>query len=218
MPVKGFKSAKSRLSPLLSEKQRGKLAAYLSEKTFALLKKLADLGKIEGFVVTSNDPGLRKLAGKYGGHFLLDDLSTEGESSLNQALSKAARWSGEKLEEGSLLILPADLLFLEVEDLTSLLDNLKSSPFGPLAVIAPDHLEKGTNALLLRPPDLLNYFYQFGPESFTSHTRLLGSMPDLKILVVQRPGFAFDLDQPEDFEALPGHIREEILEASSCRK
>jgi 2-phospho-L-lactate guanylyltransferase len=63
-------------------------------------------------------------------------------------------------------------------------------------VIAPCHHSTGTNALFLRPADLIPF--AFGPDSFAAHcasARAIGVEPT----VYRTQSLAFDLDTPADW-------------------
>jgi 2-phospho-L-lactate guanylyltransferase len=66
-------------------------------------------------------------------------------------------------------------------------------------VIAPDGARSGTNALLIRPPEVLPF--SFGVDSFDAH---LGAARTrgLDIRVCERSHLAFDLDSAEDLARL----------------
>ena len=69
----------------------------------------------------------------------------------------------------------------------------------PVVVIAPDRHEKGTNALLLSPANLIEY--DFGGDSFRRHcerARRAGA----RLEVVKLPSLGLDLDLPEDLELI----------------
>lgn len=70
---------------------------------------------------------------------------------------------------------------------------------GPRAfTIVPAHDERGSNAVLLSPPDLLPL--RFGEDSYLPHldaARCRGVAPTVKNL----PGFALDIDTPRDVRA-----------------
>jgi 2-phospho-L-lactate guanylyltransferase (CobY/MobA/RfbA family) len=67
----------------------------------------------------------------------------------------------------------------------------------PVVVIAPDRHERGTNALLLSPANLIEY--DFGENSFKRHcerARKAGA----RLEIVTLPSLGLDLDLPEDLE------------------
>jgi 2-phospho-L-lactate guanylyltransferase len=128
---------------------------------------------------------------------------------LNPALTQAAHFAGDRGATG-VLVLPADLPLLTAHDLETMLTYIAPhpqpfSPRGrgvggegqPRVVIAPCRRETGTNALLVRPTDLIPL--AFGPDSFAAHcaaARAAGVEP----VVYRSNTIALDLDTPEDWE------------------
>jgi 2-phospho-L-lactate guanylyltransferase len=114
---------------------------------------------------------------------------------LNPALEEGRRRALE-LGAPTLLVLPADLPLLDAGDVRAVLQETgeRSS-----AVISPDSMRSGTNALLLHPPDVLSF--AFGPDSFEAH---LGAARrrDLDVRICERPHLAFDLDTAGDLARL----------------
>src|ERR671933_71284 len=66
---------------------------------------------------------------------------------------------------------------------------------GSLAVISPDAAGRGTNALLLRPPDALPFL--FGANSFENHLDAARER-EVQVQVCERTRLAFDIDTAED--------------------
>ncbi|MDE3194365.1 MAG: hypothetical protein KGN00_11830, partial [Chloroflexota bacterium] len=91
-------------------------------------------------------------------------------------------------------LLPADLAALRADDVAALLEAAEEAD----VVIAPDRRARGTNALVLRPPDALEPL--FGPDSFAAH-REAASRAGLRVRVVERAGLALDLDEADDLRA-----------------
>lgn len=212
VPVKSLEGAKSRLSPVLSASQRYRLARELLKRTFRLLQLALEKKMIAGFVVVSSDREALALTEKYKGQALPEKEETGSNvSQLNPALGQAARWCRETQGARALLLIPTDLPLLEEADLRELLSYLKDDQNSTLAVIAPDRREEGTNALLLRPPELLDYSYYFGEKSFVYHLTALGGIPGVELKLCRRNGLAFDLDRPEDLEALPEALKHSLF-------
>ena len=66
-------------------------------------------------------------------------------------------------------------------------------------VLAPDRHGIGTNALYLRPPDLLPF--RFGADSFRLHAQAAEAR-GLQTRVYRGLGTAYDLDLPEDVDLI----------------
>jgi 2-phospho-L-lactate guanylyltransferase len=183
IPAKPYAEAKSRLSPVLTNAQRTTLSRWLLQRTLRMARAVA--GRV---VVVSRDRALLMHAKAAGAWGLL-----EMSPGLNPALTQAARFAQVRGASG-VLILPTDLPRLRAQDLKAILALGTASP---TAVITPCRHETGTNALLVRPPDLIQF--AFGPDSFAAHcaaARAAGVEP----AVYRADSIAFDLDTPQDWE------------------
>jgi len=213
VPVKRLTEAKLRLAPVLNTTQRRSLMLHLLKHTFNLLQLLLQQNAIVGFLVVSRDTTVLKLTQTYKGTALLEEVADKPpHERLNIALAQAARWCSEEADASALLLLPSDLPLLEIEDLRALLGFLQLYPAQPLGVIAPDRHQKGTNALLVSPPNLLDFNYHFGLESFAAHFTALCHETARQTFICERPGLAFDLDLPEDLALLSATVRTALLE------
>lgn len=181
VPVKDLREAKSRLSPILDSGCRAGLAIYMMGRVISTLLK----AEVEEVCVVSPDRIVLDEAGKRGATPLL-----QKSRGLNPALDEGREWA-IKRGASSLLVLPADLPLLDVEDVRALLEAA-----GEAAVVAsPDLARVGTNALLLRPPDAIPF--AFGLGSFGAHVRS-AKQNGLTLTVCEREHLAFDLDTGRD--------------------
>lgn len=189
IPVKALAFGKSRLSGALSPEHRVRLTEDVLRRLIHLLRGER---RIEGITVVSRDPQVRIWL--RGRRVRLLHESGEG---LNAALREAR----EQLPGvAALLVLPSDLAALSAQDVSAMLDAA-AAPDGRCVVIAPDRHGSGTNALLLRPPGLIDF--QFGPDSASLHAaaaRAAGVEP----VVYRSDSIALDLDSPEDYELYSG--------------
>lgn len=191
IPAKPHAEAKSRLAPVLTQSQREEFNRWLLQRTLRLARQV--VGPV---VVVSRDPAIVAQAETQGAWGL-----AETSAGLNPALTQAAGFARAHGATG-LLVLPTDLPCLTATDLESIL-ALGTTPStrgagAPALVIAPCRHGTGTNALLMRPPDLIPF--AFGPDSFAAHcaaARAAGVEP----LVYRADSIAFDLDTPEDWES-----------------
>jgi len=74
----------------------------------------------------------------------------------------------------------------------------------PVVVIAPDRKQEGTNALLVCPPDLIDFKY--GKGSFEKHShqaRQVGA----RLEICNLPSLELDLDEPEDLALMEAELR-----------
>ena len=188
VPVKPLRRGKSRLSGALSEEERTILNQELLEHT---LKTLTGLKELEQVLVVSRDPHALTIARHFGARTVLED----GQPKLNTALKRATVVAQVYATRG-VLVLPADLPLLNHEDVLTLIEKAAQPP---VVVIAPDRHEKGTNALLISPSNLIEY--DFGENSFQRHcerARKVGA----RLEIVKLPSLGLDLDLPEDLELI----------------
>jgi 2-phospho-L-lactate guanylyltransferase len=182
IPAKPHIEAKSRLGALLTTAQRIELSRWLLRRTVQLAHDV--VGRV---LVVSRDQAVLSEAEALGAWGLL-----ETSPGLNPALTQAAHFALDR-GAGGLLVLPTDLPWLTASDLESI---LVLGATRRALVIAPCRHGNGTNALLLRPPDVIPF--AFGPDSFVAHyaaARAAGVEP----LVYRAETIAFDLDTPEDW-------------------
>ena len=183
VPVKDLHSAKSRLSPALDPEERVDLTLHMLDHVLTTLEK-AGVGNV---CVVSPDRAVLEVARERGASPLFQE-----SRGLNPALEEARLWA---MRQGasSLLVLPADLPLLTASDVLALLEEKEV----PRVVISPDKSHTGTNALLLRPPDVLPF--AFGPDSFETHLRLARER-GIDVSVRELPNLALDLDTTGDLE------------------
>jgi 2-phospho-L-lactate guanylyltransferase len=181
-----LKRGKSRLAGILTEEERTQLNQDLLEKT---LKTLSELKELDQVLVVSRDTHALTIARNYGARTVQED----GQPHLNTALARATVVAQLHATRG-ILVLPADLPLLTPEDVLVLIDRAIQAP---VVVIAPDRHRKGTNALLMVPPGLIEY--DFGDGSFERHCER-ARQAGARLEIVELPSLALDLDLPEDLE------------------
>lgn len=188
VPMKPLHMAKQRLRPAVGDAARQHLAVAMLAH---VLHTVQDSGVADVAGVVGNDPGVLALAATHG--FL--PIADNPLAGYNTAVRRASSWAQARGAH-ALLILPSDLPLLTTTDLHALRDLLPASAG---IVIAPDVHETGTNALLLRPPDLISP--RFGPNSFQLHCLQalnLGLLP----IIYHSPTLAHDIDIPADLTYL----------------
>jgi len=201
VPVKPLRRGKSRLAGVLNEDERTELNHCLLVHT---LQVLAAVPEIEHTLVVSRDPQALALARDHGAR----TVQEHGLSKLNQALTRATVVAASHAVIG-VLVLPADLPLMTVEDVHALIECSKQAP---VMVIAPDRHGRGTNALLIRPTGRIHY--SFGNDSFEKHCALAGKA-GMRLEICERPNLALDVDLPEDLEMV--HETLEYLKAYDSR-
>jgi 2-phospho-L-lactate guanylyltransferase len=188
VPVKPLRHGKSRLAGTLTEDQRTELNRALLQHT---LETLSELKEVDGVLVVSRDPHALTVARSHGARTVQEN----GQSQLNTALKRATIVAQVYATRG-VLVLPADLPLISKEDI---LELIKRAAEPPVVVIAPDRHGKGTNALLISPPGLIEY--DFGENSFQRHCERAKNA-GARLEIVELPSLGLDLDIPEDFELI----------------
>ena len=182
IPVKRLDNAKSRLSSLLTDDERKQFCLKMLEDVLETVKSTKHPHET---VVVSNDPTVSKVAKNFDAAYL-----KERKTGLNKSVSEAVDWCVER-GAASVLVLPADIPLVTPNDLDRILMLGEKAS----VVISPSSSGKGTNALLLTPPNVSPTFY--GPHSFQRHTK---EAKKLKISCrrYRSPELALDIDTIED--------------------
>jgi len=184
VPVKPLGRGKSRLSNVLSAEDRLEMNRSMLEHTLQVLNSVPKVARV---LVISRDLAALALARDYNAR----TVQETGESDLNTALQRATLFARQYTLRG-VLILPADLPLLAKDDIETVLRN---EPGPPAVVVVPDRHRRGTNALLVVPPGLIEY--EFGENSYQKHctsARRKGA----HLVELEIPSLALDLDLPQD--------------------
>ena len=181
IPVRSFEGAKSRLGAVLDAEERHELVELLLQRTIAAA--LAARGVAEVLVV-SPDPDVLRVAESAGARPV-----EQRSRGLNPALHEAR----EAATGPRLLILPADIPAVDAAALERVL-AAGDATGRPSVVLVPDRHGRGTNALLLDPPDVIDP--AFGGDSRAGHAWLASSADAAYAEVHDVLGL--DVDTPED--------------------
>lgn len=159
IPVGSLEGAKSRLGAVLDAEERRDLAEAFTRRT--ILAALATPGIAETLVITPDD-AVRRLALDLGARPL-----RQRSSGLNDGLREAR---GEAIAAGAeaIIVLPMDLPDISAAAIGLVMSVLHERT-GPVVAIVADRHERGTNALLLSPPDVIDFC--FGGDSHDAHLR-----------------------------------------------
>ena len=189
LPVKGFRNAKQRLSPLLS----GAAREVLAETMFRdVLRQVRAARGLAGTFVVTGDDKVAAIAATAGAE-VIRERAENGETPAVDL----ARVEMKKAGCEAVLILPGDLPLVRVADVEQVLAQVPEEAAAPFALLVPSHDRKGTNALLLAPPDVINL--RFGYDSFTFHMSQVTAQ-GLPICFVENEHIALDIDEPKDLE------------------
>lgn len=207
VPVKNLSLAKQRLAAVLDQVSRTKLAQAMLEDVLAVLhewelrRNRRGASHTEVALVTSDFHGMR-LAGEYG-FDVIADPDNPGETG---AIEMATRVCLDRRVEWTLVI-PADIPLIQAWELDEILAQAPDEG----SVLVPAGDGRGTNAVLRRPADL--FPLRFGNDSFKPH-HAAAQATGKPCVVLQLPGIAVDVDNPEDLQkliALPGETRAQRL-------
>ena len=184
IPVGELERAKSRLGEVLDAEERRDLVIGMLERTLAAT--MASPRIAETLVVTP-DAEVATMARAAGARVI-----RQADRGLNHGLDEARKAAIDK-DATALLVLPADLPGVSPEAVDALLATLDvTGP--PLVAIVPDRHGRGTNSLLLAPPDVIDF--AFGGDSRVAHHHAAEAAP---IRVVELDGpLSLDIDTPED--------------------
>ncbi len=184
IPVKSLREGKSRLNSVLSENERVRLNEKLLLKTLNCIKNIP---QIIGYLVISRDSAVLDLASEYGAKTVQESQISDINYALNQATEAVKTFKATQV-----LVLPADLPYINHDEIVRLIER-SGNP--PEIIIASDHKQNGTNALLVNPLGILEY--DFGLNSFVKHKKQ-AERKKIHIDVFDSDIFNFDLDLPED--------------------
>lgn len=188
IPVKPLRLGKSRLSGVLPDADRENLNKNLLVQTIQCTQSIS---KIAETVVISCDPAALRLSREFGVRTIREGHCTNINNALRKATSAIRSFHVDQL-----LVLPADLPFLCSDDLSQLIQKIKSPPE---IIITPDRNKNGTNVLLIHPVGILDY--DFGNWSFRKHIEQ-AERKKIRVEIYNNENLAFDLDTPNDMEYL----------------
>lgn len=184
VPVKDTSAAKQRLAPALPPPLRQALALAMLEDVLAAL---AEARGLAGRLLVTIDPAAQALAARYSAECMADGALDGHTGAVTAAARRLAREG-----RGALLTLPGDIPLVTAAEIDQLAAVHRPAPS---FTIAPSHDEKGSNAIIMSPPDAVPL--RFGDDSFFPHlaaAEACGIAPT----VLHLPGIALDIDNPAD--------------------
>jgi 2-phospho-L-lactate guanylyltransferase len=189
VPVRSLEGGKSRLAERLDAEERAELVGRLLRTTIEALTP-----HVDRVVVVSPDRDVLDLAAAAGAEPLL-----QRAGGLNTALRLARRHALD-LGADAVLVVPPDLPRVDEAEIERILAT--GDRAAAVVVIVPDRHGTGTNALLLAPPDVIDF--SFGTGSRATH----GAAADAAgaDLVELDGPLALDLDTPDDLLLAEGDL------------
>jgi 2-phospho-L-lactate guanylyltransferase len=189
LPVKGFRNAKQRLSPLLDSAARKLLAETMFRD---ILRQVTFARGLAGTYVVTGDDTVAAIALDAGAEVIRE----AGENGETRAVD-FARIELKQAGCEAVLILPADMPMVRAHDIEQILAQLPDAASPPFALLVPSHDRLGTNALLLAPPDVIQL--RFGYDSFTFHSAQVTGQ-GLALRILENDAIALDIDEPHDLQ------------------
>ena len=193
IPVRALEGAKSRLGEVLDAEERRDLVTRLLEQTIAAARTAV---RVDAVVVVSPDAATLSLAAAAGARAL-----PQRGGGLNAAVGQARDLA---VEEGfaAVIVLPGDLPFVDGPAIDALV-AAADEDLEPVVVLVPDRHGRGTNALLLRPPGVIDT--AFGGDSRDAHERRALAAG---ARYVERDGsLGVDVDTPDDLLLVEEAVR-----------
>jgi 2-phospho-L-lactate guanylyltransferase len=203
LPVKRLDAAKQRLAAGLDEERRRALATAMVAD---VLEAIGKARGIERLIVVSGDPVAQELASEAGAE-IVPDPEDAGHVQAAQAGIARAEVEGA----GRVVLLAGDCPLLDPRELDRLLTGVPARYVG----IVPDRHGRGTNALLLSPPDAI--VPAFGEGSRSRHVEAAREA-GIPFGIEELPSIELDLDTPADVIALTRELEREPKRARRTAK
>lgn len=182
VPLKVIKKSKTRLASLTPQ-DRAKLTVAMLRNVLVALRKSR---RISNVTVVSADKTASRIARHHGANFLWEGR----RPGLNRALRLAIGKLKHRRAKAAMIV-HADLPLLTAQDINEFLTRSQ----GFEIAMVPCKNGTGTNALLLRPPDVIPP--AFGIESYKMHLSL-AKKRRFRWKVLRIRGIQFDIDDPRD--------------------
>lgn len=185
IPVGALAGAKSRLGGTLDAEERRDLVDRMLDRTVRAV--LASAG-IDETLVISPDREALEAAATLGARTLL-----QRSQGLNRGLREAR---DDALAGGAdaVIVVPIDLPLVSPSALAEIIAPLQVIAERPLVVLAPDRHGRGTNALILAPPNAIEF--GFGGDSRAAHAACAAEA-GARYVELDGP-LSVDIDTPDD--------------------
>jgi 2-phospho-L-lactate/phosphoenolpyruvate guanylyltransferase len=177
--------AKSRLAGVLDACERTWLARAMLADVLGVCRDAADV--LDGTLVVV-DEAARDVAARYTGAIVDDPGGGDMNAAVREGIAVAWRRGAT-----SVIVLPGDLPSMSTADLREIVSAAGGAPRAVVVGVSRDG--QGTNALLLRPPDVIAP--GFGPPSADRHVAA-GSAADALARRISGLGLSRDVDTPAD--------------------
>ena len=206
VPIGRIENAKSRLGGTLDAEERRDLVDTMIDRTIRASVGTAGIAET---LVVSPDPEAIDQAARLGAR----TMRQRSQGGLNAGL-REARDDAIAGGADAVLILPIDLPLISPDAIAELIAPLGVDGERPIVVLAPDRHGRGTNGLVVAPPDAIDP--AFGGDSRAAH-RACAEAVGARYVELDGP-FGLDIDTPDDLllvEALANQAAE-VLETADA--
>ena len=204
IPVKDLSNAKQRLSPVMEQSERTRLAHAM---LLDVLDAVHSCGRDTVSLVTS-DPFAMEAAKQYAFDVISDKLNLSESNAIAMATEVCHSRGIE-----STLVIPGDIPLIEASEIQVIYDCAPKRG----SVLVPSLDKRGSNAVLRNPAAL--FPLRFGSDSFRPHLHA-AIATNATCVVLSLPGIGLDIDTPEDLWRLAaeeGNKRSQLLARSLTR-
>ena len=187
VPVKDFCASKQRLGAALSASSRSRLAEAMMRD---VLGTLTSVPQLERVAIITKDKQAKVIATEMD-VFVIEENENQGET---EAVTQAIR---VLLGHGArtMLVVPGDVPYISRKDVEAILEASRGADI----VLVPAHDGRGTNAVLLTPPNA--FALRFGYDSFRPHLASALAL-NLRVTVLHLATIGLDIDTPSDLASL----------------
>lgn len=190
IPMKSLAEAKMRLADVLDQRERAELAlAMLVDVVSACVES----EMFDRVAVVSSDSDVFWQVRELGATPIAEPATLSG---LNDGLTFGVRYLARRVGCDEVVIFPADVPLVRAEDVCTVVNALAGAERRVVMVRAGDN---GTNALGLRPPEVIPM--RFGVDSASKH-RGEAEAAGVEVVELEVPRLAFDVDAAGDVETL----------------
>jgi 2-phospho-L-lactate/phosphoenolpyruvate guanylyltransferase len=199
IPVKNLSSAKQRLSALLDQPSRTRLAQAMLQDVLTAVHGWKDRPQV---ALVTSDPYAAELAREYRFEIIPDPDNLGETAAIEMATQVAMRRRAQ-----STLVIPADIPLIQAWELEEIMKHAPTEG----SVLVPADDGRGTNAAFRRPAN--SFPLRFGNDSFKPH-HAAAKATGKTCVVLNLPGIAVDVDNPADLQqllSLPGETHAQRL-------
>jgi 2-phospho-L-lactate/phosphoenolpyruvate guanylyltransferase len=204
IPMKSLHSAKSRLSNILTAKQRKNLAMYLLDATIKELKKSDFISEI---VIVSSDEAVKHYSCLNNIKFIKD-----WDEGVNKAVMLADKYCINN-DINANIVIPPDLPFVSAKEIDKIC--IISNKYHKCIIICPSKRLDGTNILFRKPPGVIKTHYD--NNSYMNHLKEASKIK-IPIESLDIVKLMFDLDTEDDLlELFPLQNWNSVLESNDLK-